>query len=389
MIAKRDFFEKPQPAAVLKHGILRRYVPVFASKTGSQSAGGRVVYIDGYAGEGLYKDGSPGSPALAVDVARTISSTRALRCIFIEKKRASFDTLSEYLATNASDLDCIALRGGVEQHLPELLGMHPTEPLFVFLDPFGVGIHFDQAAKLLARSPAGYPKTEVLMNFSVQGIDRIGGMIRSGARNRDATLQTLNDSMGGDWWQAIYESSDGVERVSQIATGYRERLVAASRGKWSGWTVPVADKVGARPEYLLLHFTQHPDGHWHFHQALSGATREWREAAHAAHPDKRRQLEELGQFGFEGLEPAPFEEDEEAWKDEIRVNVRKLLAAGKPVRVQSDMSGVFGKTLGLARETHLRKVLTPMWKAEELAYEPKGDLQGYVIAPRPTPPPVP
>lgn len=46
-----DYFEKKQAAAVLKHGILRRYLHVFVSKTGSPA--GEVVYVDGYAGPGL------------------------------------------------------------------------------------------------------------------------------------------------------------------------------------------------------------------------------------------------------------------------------------------------------------------------------------------------
>lgn len=382
----KQFFESPQPAAVLKHGILGRYLPVFASKTGSQSAGGRVVYIDGYAGEGTYRDGSPGSPALAVAVARKISETRDLRCFFIEKKRKVFDVLKRYIQENAQDLNCVPLCGDVEDHVDELLVMHPTEPMFVFLDPFGVGVSFRKAVHVLARGMGGYPKTELLLNFSVQGIDRIGGLIDSTAKSGAATLERLNAAMGGDWWQELYASLGGEERASAIASEYRNRLVAATGAKWSGWTVPVADKIGARPEYLLLHFTQHPDGHWEFHQAVSGATRDWREAAHAAHPDPQRQMEELGQFPFEDFDVAPFEEDEKAWESEIRSNVERLLA-GPPMIVQTDMTAVFGRALGLAREKHLRAALKPLWRDKRLAHEPKGDLQRYVIAAAPTPRP--
>lgn len=377
----KDFFEKPQPAAVLKHGILRRYLPVFASKTGSQSRGGLVIYVDGYAGAGTYKDGSAGSPALAVDVARTISRTRQLRCFFVEKKKVAFESLSSYLNEHGEGLDCRPLRGRIEDHLGDILHLHPDEPMFVFLDPFGVGVHFDHAKSVLLRSPHGSPKTEVLLNFNVQSVDRIGGLIDSSAKNRVATLETLNGSMGGDWWQETYQSTSGFHRVEQIASGYRQRLAHAGGGRWGGWTVPVFDKIGGRPEYLLLHFTQHPDGRWEFHQALSGATKEWREACHAAHPDKQRQLEELGQLPLEGLEEAPpFDEDEQAWVDELIRNVERLLDAGAPVRVLDRMHDVFGKALGLARETHLRSALRSLWKSARLRDEPKGPLQNYVIA---------
>ena len=67
-----NFFQEPQGAAILKHGILRRYLPVFTAKVGSTA--GEVDYLDCYAGPGLYDDGSDGSPALALATAEAIAS---------------------------------------------------------------------------------------------------------------------------------------------------------------------------------------------------------------------------------------------------------------------------------------------------------------------------
>jgi hypothetical protein len=67
-----SFFEAQRPAALLKHGILGRYLRPYVVKTGSKSRHGRVAYVDGYAGPGTYDDGSAGSPALAVDAARVV-----------------------------------------------------------------------------------------------------------------------------------------------------------------------------------------------------------------------------------------------------------------------------------------------------------------------------
>lgn len=52
------YWENQGLPSVLKHDLLRRYLPVFAAKTGSRSAGG-VVYLDGYSGRGRYDDGTP------------------------------------------------------------------------------------------------------------------------------------------------------------------------------------------------------------------------------------------------------------------------------------------------------------------------------------------
>jgi hypothetical protein len=48
---------------------LKRYLPLFAGKTGSTSTKRSVVYLDGYAGRGRYENGAPGSAELILKVA--------------------------------------------------------------------------------------------------------------------------------------------------------------------------------------------------------------------------------------------------------------------------------------------------------------------------------
>jgi hypothetical protein len=51
--------------SVFKHELLRRYIPPFGGMTGTQAQDRRVVYLDGYAGEGRYENGDPGSAEIA------------------------------------------------------------------------------------------------------------------------------------------------------------------------------------------------------------------------------------------------------------------------------------------------------------------------------------
>ena len=74
------FWDEPQGAAIFKHAVLGRYLPTYASKTGSRSAGGRVGILDGYAGKGWYDDGTPGSPALALDTVTRLGARRDVCC---------------------------------------------------------------------------------------------------------------------------------------------------------------------------------------------------------------------------------------------------------------------------------------------------------------------
>ena len=58
------FFTKIEPAAVLKHGILGQYFPVYARKTGSRSKDRKVAYLDCFGGTGrLRRRGRPGPRA--------------------------------------------------------------------------------------------------------------------------------------------------------------------------------------------------------------------------------------------------------------------------------------------------------------------------------------
>lgn len=91
------FFVSKSAAAVLKHGILNRYLTPFVSKVGSTSTGHRVALLDGYAGPGRYEDGTSGSPALLAATASTVKTYRTVECHFVEQKRASYRLLTSFL----------------------------------------------------------------------------------------------------------------------------------------------------------------------------------------------------------------------------------------------------------------------------------------------------
>ncbi|MBT2546054.1 three-Cys-motif partner protein TcmP [Streptomyces sp. ISL-44] len=76
---------------MLKHELLRRYLPPFGGMTGTQAQDGRVVYLDGYAGEGRYENGEPGSAEIALRVAAHHRSRGLNRsCFFVEQDAKSF-----------------------------------------------------------------------------------------------------------------------------------------------------------------------------------------------------------------------------------------------------------------------------------------------------------
>src|SRR3954452_15762684 len=98
MPASSEFFGQRSSQAVLKHGVLTRYAHYFAGRAGSATQG-RVAFIDGYAGEGRYQDGSSGSPLLlASQAARAQMFGRDVKLAFVERDADRRHELRESLA---------------------------------------------------------------------------------------------------------------------------------------------------------------------------------------------------------------------------------------------------------------------------------------------------
>jgi three-Cys-motif partner protein len=367
------FFSEPQGAAILKLAILKlailkRYLPVFAVKTGSYS--GQVEYLDCFAGPGSYDDDHDGSPALAIqtaDIIAKFSGKAELRGHLIEKEPASVKALEELLQSQS--VDWTVYQGMAADHVPAILdSIEPRAPLFAFIDPFGLPIPFDMVVDIMKRASASgsHVPTEVLMNFSTAGINRVGGQLTSTGTNatylkaRASMLNRMDEAMGGPWWREIWES-EAEDRVHQIRDGYKERLRSAAEGNWGMFDIGVSDRWQGPTSYQLLLFTEHVDGVWHFHEALSSAQEEYRGYCH----------------GHEGiLDLEPLAERESQWVDHIEGNVEGLLVTIGSFRPVDKIVEVYGDSFGEAREKHLRKALKRLHAAGKLSTDPKGQKLG-------------
>jgi three-Cys-motif partner protein len=368
-----SFFEELQGAAVFKHALLRQYLRPFVTKIGSRSTGGQVAYLDAFAGAGMYDDGSPGSPRLALETAEALSAFRELRCYFVESNSNNFERLSELIASSQVVGKAKAMRGDAAHYLQPVLDDVGDLPLLVFVDPFGLGIPFDDLiGKVCGRTSwvngrrAG-PATEVLVNFVHAGVYRNASKVtvRSDDRvqhaNAAAVVERVNATFGGAWWQAVWAAGGPTERrVAEIRDKYAAKVVAAAGGGWRKYTVQVQDSWKGRPVYDLILFTQSEHGMWVFNEATSLARKEFRE------------------FCNEDERPTLWDPEDE-WIAVLERNVHELLRAGRPIRVFDHIEAIFGSTLGFARGTHLRAALRKLNEAGSLAEPPKGEFDKMVL----------
>jgi three-Cys-motif partner protein len=378
-MGNENFFESARPAAVLKHGILRRYVRPFVQKVGSTSKGRRVAYIDGYAGPGVYDDGAPGSPAVAVEIAKEIvdaAGTSRIDGYFVEREADSAEALRDLFLKY--QMPWPVFRGNVHEHLPKIVQtIHADTALFAFLDPFGLGIPLDMIdGQLLSRSGKlryGYrvdgAATEVLLNFSFPGLRRRGGHLVSKKKNatylkaRATMIDNMDATLGGDWWHEIWRS-DAEDRCELILDGYMERIVKLDGG-WKVYGVDVANGIDKKPIYYMLLLTQHPDGVWLFNNAVSSSVEDWRTTC----------------FDLSGqMDLYPLTDREAEWVDEIKRAVEKRLTKGT-FMLGANVPETYGDAFGLAREKHLRKALKELNAEGVIENDGRGSLQKLWVRP--------
>lgn len=378
MSSNKNFFESPQAAAVYKHKLLKTYIPAWAGKVGSTSQDRRVLVYDAYSGPGRYENLEPGSPELLVDTAIALANKRTIRTVFSDREKDYCDQLRALLVEKGvNDTTYEVRQGPVETHLDDVLALAGDVPLFVFLDPFGLTVPMDRLVHLLtAREKQGWsqqlqPKTELLMNFSYEAVRRIAGALRSETqyKAKESQISTLNAALGGDWWHDL--ARDEPEGwVHEVLVGFATRVAQATG--YGFITADVADSLSAKPVYELILWTPHPDGLWEMAEAMSYARRDWRAWLRAKSED-----ESGGQLEFTGLQ---FDDDEQAWADEIAKNVDGVLGDSTGFVVEDKLDDVLGRTLGLAREMHIRKGLKMLYDRDVIATPPKGNLQRFYIA---------
>lgn len=229
-------------------------------------------------------------------------------------------------------------RGSVEDHLPTIMEEIEGAPLFAFFDPFGLGVPFDMLDQYILSRKQGQigPATELLLNFSLSGLRRNAGHLISPSTNsryrkaRATIIERVDRTLGGDWWQAIWEAGDRDREVA-IVSGYVDRLRKAAGG-WGHATIPVQNRWEGPPVYGLIFLTSYQGGLWAFNEALSNAMEEFRGKAHE----------------FHGMLDLDLPSDREAkWIDQIAANVEAQLTKHGPFTIGRDMK-VYGDTNLLA-----------------------------------------
>jgi three-Cys-motif partner protein len=195
-----------------KHLVLREYLNAWIPILGMSHP--RVLIFDGFAGPGEYKDGSEGSPLIAMRAAREhhasgrIDATLHFR--FVEAHAGRFDHLTalvdEWRPTLPQNCDVKTVRGSFDDVATGVLDKvdetkFPMPPSLFLIDPFGVsGIPLATIQRILSHA-----KTEVYITLMYDFISRF--------RKQPEFEGAMDGLFGtGDWRQGIAMTDPTVRR---------------------------------------------------------------------------------------------------------------------------------------------------------------------------------
>ncbi|WP_040159118.1 three-Cys-motif partner protein TcmP [Nigerium massiliense] len=151
-----------EPHTAAKHALLKKYLGAWFPILGS--TGGRVVFLDGFAGPGNYDGGEPGSPIIALSALIDHSYFATLgQCEFVfvfnendpDRYRCLEANLKSFQASRSPWPSNVRVRPSNEDFavLAKRLASHGQSlaPTFAFIDPFGYkGLELQDLADLLA-----------------------------------------------------------------------------------------------------------------------------------------------------------------------------------------------------------------------------------------------
>lgn len=278
-----DFFEKKKPWSIAKDLLLEKYLWPYLTKIAK--LGLPLTYIDGFAGQGRFEDGSEGSPLIALnkinEYRNSDYSQIPINAIFVEKKH------SLQLQNSIMDYpNCKVFAEDFCNFFEREINNIPTaSSVFMYLDPFGYSSlkykYFDQLATRNFRS------LEMLINFNSFGFvrnacrvmkleyfDEAKNQLLDGDEEIDSTklqISRLNSIAGGDYWQQIIKNNtkkrlikglykDAVDGKTAEIDFKNAYLVLLKKKFRYVLEMPVSESDGSVPKYRMLFVTNHRDG---------------------------------------------------------------------------------------------------------------------------------
>ena len=245
-----------------KHALIRTYLKAWFPIISRYGREERVIFLDGFAGPGIYDDDKSGSPIIALDTLVTHDSFPHLTgttfdFVFVEKRRDRYERLlkeiegfwSRHPGGQPDNVRIHRYNNAFVTVAQDILpSLRRSDPTFAFVDPFGwQGTPMSVIADSLARD-----RCEVLFTFMSDHVNRFLTHPEEGLRYSLDELFGTNRHRHASKWE-------GDERKAFLRNLYVEQLREMA-GFAFARPFEFRDMRRTRTIYFLMFGTHHVRG---------------------------------------------------------------------------------------------------------------------------------
>jgi hypothetical protein len=222
-----------------------------------------------------------------------------------------------------------------------------------------------------------WPPTEVLLNFSLEAVRRIGGHVGS-ELGFEKSMRRLDQAVGGDWWRRHFALGVTDAAVETVVTRFRERLTGDSG--MDIVPVPVRRAPRHKPLYHLLFGTRRQHGLWAFGDSVAQAPQAWWSTLdeHTIEQDDPPRL-----FPVTQVDRPSIESVEARAVPEVARNLEGILGERSSFRVVDHTHRVFGTFYGQVRERVVRDAIKLLHSDGRTSSDGKGPRIRNLVVVRP------
>ena len=248
---KDYYLWKYEEQTQMKHKVVIDYFKLWATILGQYYT---VYFFDCFGGCGAYLDGDKiyyGSPFLAAEVASELKETlgRKVEIYVTEADKSNFENLKKVRDDLSDKLTVLPNIGEMtfEDYIKHKWTVNkykdPKSPVFLFLDPFGYSMDFDDIKDIMR-----YQRNEMVINFMFDFISRFVKM---------EDIEERYDRFFGctDWREA--RDLNGDDREKKLVDIYKRQLKKSSKFVFP-YKISFPDKD--RTYYYLFHVTNDING---------------------------------------------------------------------------------------------------------------------------------
>lgn len=216
--ANKSFFDKKKPWSCRKDLILGYYLTPYLHKI--NKLGKPILIVDGFAGRGKFRDGSPGSPLIICkQVADALNSPKfsvpaSVTCVESDAELCNDLRLAIEPYRFAS-----AIHGTFVDALQQIEQKARFNSVFLYVDPYTVdGLEWAALDSVFRHIQQSRSSIEVLLNFNGSAFARIACSVAGSHADDEIdgaepdsvdgsvqppTAEKLNEVAGGPWWRDI------------------------------------------------------------------------------------------------------------------------------------------------------------------------------------------